>query len=217
MTFLDHTSIDKLASCRGFPNAHRLLEKGSGQPVVIDATPIELAIRFAMADNTFAGLLPGIMAGLASGDADELVAGFFASTVAVTDPVGIANACQDLGVNYPSLTAPTSDTHPGLFADAMTNRYCEKVGPVPQLAAAPKVSTDIPLFVVLPSYESRTSVDTSHALFAGFTHATFETVAGVTTNPSKPCFYGVVTAFVDKPSAPVDATCLSSTEGRVFQ
>lgn len=133
----------------------------------------------ALFDSSLTPILPGLIAGLATGDADELVAGFYASRPAGLDSAAdFANSCPILGWLWPARPAVAADDHPGLFAEYSNQRLCDAVGPVPQITAPPKITSDIPVLVILSSYDSRSSEAVAKSIFSGFSHASFATATG---------------------------------------
>lgn len=75
----------------------------SGGFVRLDAPSLLYATGVAMSDASLAPLLPGLMAGLADGTADELVAGFFANRPGdLADPLNSVLECQQLALNRPA-------------------------------------------------------------------------------------------------------------------
>lgn len=199
------------------PITTKTVEKVTGNPgVVLDALSTQTGVRFALRTPNFAGLLPGLLGGIGTGEADEVVAGFNASTEAISEPAGVAFGCQDLGYEFPPL-APAGDDKAGLFAGMTIKRYCDAIGPIPKLDAPPKITSHIPVFVMLSSYESRSSETIAKSLFSGFTNATFVPVPGVSAAGIKiGCYPTTIAAFFNAPTAPLDASCLSSPDGRVF-
>lgn len=198
------------------PVTTKTKEVVTGNPVVLDALVEQAGARFALQDPTFASILPGLISGLATGEADELVAGFEASQDPGTDPTQIAMICQDLGYGFTALK-PVGDDKGGLFVGMSNKRYCDAIGPIPQLAAAPKITSTIPVFVVLSSYVGNSSETIAKSLFAGFTNATFTTVPGVSAASQKVgCYTKVLAAFFDAPTTKADPSCLQSPENRVF-
>jgi pimeloyl-ACP methyl ester carboxylesterase len=205
-------ALDRLKT----PLTTKTVDKATGAPVVLDAVAIQGGVRSVMFNPDLEALLPGLIAGLAAGSADELVAGFYASQSGGDNAALLATNCQTAGYGFPPLTAPDGD-HPGLFAGFTNKRFCDAVGPVPQMIPPPKITSDIPVLVFLSSHEPRTSEAIAKSLFSGFSHTSVVTAVGVSSALNKgPCFYKVVLSFADSPTTPVDTSCLSGPDGNLF-
>lgn len=212
MKVLLSKALDRLKT----PVTTKTVDKATGTPIMLDALAIQSGVRTALFADTLVPILPGLIAGLATGDADELVAGYYAGRAAGDEAVGLATNCQTTGYGFPSLTAPSGD-HPGLFAGYSNKRFCDAIGPVPQIAPPPKIASDIPVLVLLSRYEPRSSEAVAKLVFAGFSHVTFVTAAGVNAaNLKVPCFTKVTSAFANAPTTPVDTSCMSGTDGNIF-
>jgi pimeloyl-ACP methyl ester carboxylesterase len=205
-------ALDRLKT----PLTTKTVDKATGAPVVLDALAIQGGVRSVLFNPDLEALLPGLIAGLAAGTADELVAGFYASQSGGDNAAQFATNCQTAGYGFPPLTAPDGD-HPGVFAGFTNKRLCDAIGPVPQMTPPPKITSDIPVLVFLSSHEPRTSEAIAKALFAGFSHTTIVTASGVGTALSKgPCFYTALSSFANSPTTPVDTSCLSGPDGNLF-
>jgi pimeloyl-ACP methyl ester carboxylesterase len=207
-------ALDRLKA----PATTKTLDKSTGLPVVLDVLSLQSGIRTALFDSSLTPILPGLIAGLATGEADELVAGFYASRpTGLGNAVDLANSCPTLGWLWPTRPAVAADDHPGLFAGYSNQRLCDAVGAVPQITAPPKIASDIPVLVILSSYDSRSSEAVAKSIFTGFSHATFTTATGVSSPLQKaPCFFTVTSAFVNAPTTPVDTSCMGGTDGNTF-
>ncbi len=207
-------ALDRLKT----PVTTKTVDKATGSPVVLDALSLQSGIRTALFDSSLTPILPGLIAGLATGDADELVAGFYASRpVGLDSAADFANSCPILGWLWPARPAVAADDHPGLFAEYSNQRLCDAIGPVPQITAPPKITSDIPVLVILSSYDSRSSEAVAKSIFAGFSHASFATATGVSAPLQKaPCFFTVTSAFASAPTTPVDTSCMSGIDGNTF-
>jgi pimeloyl-ACP methyl ester carboxylesterase len=205
-------ALDRLKT----PLTTKTVDKATGAPVVLDALAIQGGVRSVLFNPDLAALLPGLIAGLAAGTADELVAGFYASQSGGDNAALFATNCQTAGYGFPSLKAPDGD-HPGLFAGFTNKRLCDAIGPVPQMTPPPKITSDIPVLVFLSSHDPHTSEAIAKALFSGFSHTNIVTAVGVNSALFKgPCFYTALSSFADSPTTPVDTSCLSGPDGNLF-
>jgi pimeloyl-ACP methyl ester carboxylesterase len=206
-------ALDRLKT----PVTTKTLEKATGSPVVLDAVAVQFGIRSALFDSSLTPLLPGLIAGLATGDGDELVAGFYASRAATDTADGFALSCQTVGWVFPPLTAAANGDHAGLFGVGSNQRYCDAIGPVRQMTPPPKITSEIPVLVILASYDPRSSEAVAKSIFAGFSHTTIVTAAGVPSAGLKvPCYHQVTSAFANAPTAKVDTACMSGADGNTF-
>jgi pimeloyl-ACP methyl ester carboxylesterase len=194
------------------------LEKATGWPIVLDSVSAQLGLTGAMRNDGLAGLVPGILSGPHSAEADANTSSLFDAPGSFPINVAfIATFCQDLGYNTPALKGGADD-HAGPFKGVGWKRLCDLITPVPQMVAPPKVTSKIPVFTVLSSYENRSSESITKAVFAGFANLTVVTEPGVpnatTTNPA--CYIKTTSAFIDAPTAKVDTTCLTKPEKVTF-
>ena len=99
----------------------------------------------------------------------------------------------------------------------VTTKTVDKATGSPVVLDAPKITSDIPVLVILSSYDSRSSEAVAKSIFAGFSHASFATATGVSAPLQKaPCFFTVTSAFASAPTTPVDTSCMSGIDGNTF-
>ncbi len=194
------------------------LEKATGWPIVLDSVSAQLGITGAMRNDGLAGLVPGILSGPHSAEADANTASLFDAPGSFPiNAAFIATFCQDLGYNTPALKGGAED-HAGAFKGVGWKRLCDLITPVPQMIAPPKVTSKIPVFTVLSSYENRSSESIAKAVFGGFSNLTVVTEPGVpnvtTANPA--CYIKTTTAFIDTPTAKLDTSCITKPEKVTF-
>jgi pimeloyl-ACP methyl ester carboxylesterase len=194
------------------------LEKATGWPIVLDSLSAQNGITAAMRNDGLAGLVPGVLSTPQTAETDTDTAAFF--DVPGSFPVNaafIATFCQDLGYNTPALKGG-GDDHAGAFKGVSWKRLCDRIAPVPQMVEPPKVTSKIPVFTVLSSYENRSSESIAKAVFPGFSNLTIVTEPGVpnasTANPA--CFIKATLAFIEAPTAKVDTTCITKPEKVTF-
>lgn len=194
------------------------LEKATGWPIVLDSVSAQLGITGAMRNDGLAGLVPGILSGPHSAEADANTASLFDAPGSFPiNAAFIATFCQDLGYNTPALKGGAED-HAGAFKGVGWKRLCDLITPVPQMIAPPKVTSKIPVFTVLSSYENRSSESIAKAVFGGFSNLTVVTEPGVpnvtTANPA--CYIKTTNAFIDSPTAKPDTSCITKPEKVTF-
>ena len=194
------------------------LEKGTGWPIVLDSVNAQIGIAGAMRTDGLVGLVPGIVTGPSNPEADAATAAFFDAPGSFpTNIAFIATFCQDLGYTQPALKGGADD-HAGAFKGTSWKRFCDPIGPLPQMDAPPKVTSRIPVFTILSSYDNRSSESIAKAVFGGFANLTVVTEPGVpsVSTANLACFHKATAAFIDNPTAQPDTTCLTKPEKVTF-
>jgi len=190
------------------PVTTKVLDPG-GDPVVLDATSLKYAIATALGTPANAKILPDLVVATATGG-DDLVAGAFVAAPIATDAVDLLGLCQQQDYLGPGLgRKPGSGS--GLFAGVDRADFCAALGAVPQYPAPPAVTSDIPVFEILPSYDGRSSVERAKTIFAGFSKVQIVEAPGISDpNEVNDCYQAVVTAYFFDPTAPLQTACLTS-------
>lgn len=193
------------------PVTTKTIEASSGAPVVIDDIGVRAAIRTGMQSPGLAPAVPSLIAGLATGAADESLAGIFNGSGGDTSAILLTLPCQASDYAFPGLEHSASDKG-GIFAGFSLKRWCDALGPVPQFTGAPKVVSEVPVLIVLPAYGLGSSEANAAAIFGGFPNTTIVAVPGIADAAVQlaDCFSATATAFFAGPASPVDTSCLTS-------
>jgi pimeloyl-ACP methyl ester carboxylesterase len=186
-----------------------------GGVVTIDAPTVVSSVQAALRDPSLLPKLPDLLFGLATGAADETVAGLLAQYPAVPFAIDLALSCQNL--SYQRIPLPDSGKEvPGNpFGLISASRLCSFVGPVPQLAAAPSIGGPIPVLVAVPEYAPWTSLEQAKSIFGGFANTNAVAVPG-SIYPPDCLLKSVAESFFDAPTKSVDTTCLSNPTKRIL-
>jgi pimeloyl-ACP methyl ester carboxylesterase len=192
------------------PTTTKVIEPDTGIPVVLDRTTLLDSMK-SIGSVTLSTLVASLLPGGVDGSTDEVVAKAFAANVIDTSAWGFVAHCLNVDYTYPGLTATANDTA-GIFAGYSTKRFCDAVGPLPQYSRRAHPTSAVPVLVVLPSYDPRSSTTTTRQIFAGFANTTIVEVPRIV-DPLQQlpdCFYATANAFLAAPSAKLDAACLTS-------
>ena len=176
----------------------------TGKPVRFDDKMVRGAMSSIIGFQPVVTLVPTILAGGPQATVDQLVTTAEAQAQS-PNPVDLALRCQQL--SYVGLSA----------LDRGESALCDAMGPLPQLAAAELLASNIPVLVLSPSYLDVTS-DTAKQIFHNFTTLTVLNVPGMA-DPGlviHDCWNGVRVAFFDNPTKPVDTACLTEPSVATF-
>ncbi|MFM2070735.1 MAG: hypothetical protein RLZZ623_998 [Actinomycetota bacterium] len=192
------------------PVTTKSLEPGTGTPIVLDQHAL-LDSLHSIGSVALATSVATLLPGGVDGSSDEAVATAFATSP--IDPFAwpYVGDCQSLDYTHPGLIT-TADDKAGLFAGYTTHRFCDAIGPLPQYPERAQPASDVPVLVVLPSYDPRSSVTTVKQIFGGFPNTTVIEVPG-SVDPIqqlRECFFATANAFLADPTGSVDSGCLTS-------
>ena len=190
----------------------------TGGFVRLDVPSVLNGITVAMSDAALAPVLPSLIAGLADGSADDVVAGFYVSRAASNDPIFYADDCPTLGYIRPAVSA-FGDTSESRFGAMSWAPECEALGPIPPNTEVLPAESDIPVLALLPAWSSRATLDVAAEVFAGFPNTTIVQSPGIAQISAQlpECQNAVAIAFFDDSSGPVDTTCLTDPAVRTLQ
>ena len=193
------------------PIVTKTIEKGTGIAAVLDHQNLFGGIESAMGNVALSPGLPGLLKGIVDGSTDEAVAGAFASYPYDTFAWGFPGNCGDDDYVAPGLVHTESD-HAGIFATYSSADVCSQYGPIPKRTVPPKVTSDIPVLAVIPSYDARSSDTTAAAVFAGFSTTTIVDVPRIVDPLTQltDCFYATANTFLADPAGKLDTSCLTS-------
>jgi len=192
------------------PTTTKVLEPGTGIPVVLDRTTLIDSMK-SIGSVTASALVASLLPGAADGSSYPTVAKAFAANLVDTSAWGFVAHCQNVDYTYPGLTTTANDKA-GIFAGYSTKRFCDAVGPLPQYSPRAHPTSTLPVLAVLPSYDPRSSVTTVKQIFAGFANTTIVEVPRIV-DPLQQltdCFYATANAFLAAPSTKLNASCLTS-------
>jgi pimeloyl-ACP methyl ester carboxylesterase len=185
-----------------------------GGVVTIDAATVVNSVQAALRDPSLLPKLPDLLVGLATGAADETVAGLLAQYPNVPFAVDLSLACQNLSYQRIALPDSGKEVPSNPFGLISASRLCSFVGPVPQLTAAPLIGSPIPVLIAVPEYGPWTSLEQAKLIFGGFSNTTAVAVPG-SIYPPDCLLKSVAESFFDAPTKPVDTTCLSNPTKRI--
>ncbi len=185
-----------------------VVEKGTGLPIVADRAALLAGVRFALGDPTLSRLLPMLLSGIIDGTQVDTVAGYFDNNAGPMTPLDLAATCQSKDFVLPG-TTDRDEAAAGPFTDMLFDS-CEDLGPVPQFAAAPEVTSSIPVMVVTTSYDSRSSETNVEAITTGLSDVTRVFVPGLANAPLEldDCYLSVAADFLA--GDPADTGCMTS-------
>jgi pimeloyl-ACP methyl ester carboxylesterase len=192
------------------PVTTKMTEPGTGAPIVLDQRLLLDSMQ-AIGSVALVNNVPSLLPGAVDGSTDEAVAAAYAG--AHPDPFAWAfvSRCQNEDYTWPGLVTTAND-RAGIFAAFTIKPFCDAVGPLPQFSPRANPTSTVPVLAVLPSYDPRSSVATVQQAFSGFSNLTIIEVPR-TVDPLQQltqCFYTTANAFLAAPSAPLDASCLTS-------
>ena len=182
----------------------------TGELVRLDLPSLANGISVAISDATLAAVVPSLLVGLADGSGDDVVAGFFVSRPASSDPIFYADDCPSLGYIRPPVSE-FGDTTLGRFGAMSWAPECDALGPIPPNSEVLPVESDIPVLAVMPEYNPRSNPDVAAEVFAGFPNTTIIQAPGIAQLSVQlpECQNAVTLAFFDDPTGATDTTCLT--------
>jgi pimeloyl-ACP methyl ester carboxylesterase len=207
-----------LAKAAKLPPVTTKVTDVDGSLIILDVGSLQIGLQSALGTPQLAPLMPQMLAGAGDDAANDALANAYVNGPPGSvpeDAAELAGACQDVDYFYPGLKTTAAD-HGGVFVGTSLKRLCDILGPVPQLTPLPKVTSDVPVLVLLPSYHSGSSVVVSKAIFAGFPNLTIVEIPGVSDASQVPCFNQVRTAFVENPTVKADLSCLTAPSFKTF-
>jgi pimeloyl-ACP methyl ester carboxylesterase len=177
----------------------------TGSPITFDSDQVKGAVSVWLGAQAVSSALPAALAKGPRAFMDSIVAAS-AAVPFVPSPIDLVWGCQDV-----SWQAPAASERPN-------HAWCDALGPVPQLAAAAPLTSDIPVLVLNQRYNPVSSAQTAKEIFAGFSHVTYVDVPGMADTGSVigTCWNQVRVAFYDHPGTMPDTTCLSKPAATTF-